>query len=133
MKFVSTRIETEWNNPKLNARLKVIVAEASAYALQRWKWEFTITSIHRNPEEDAALKASGVHSHWRAVDVRTRGRSQKVIDDVAAYINKRWVYDPRRPSLKVCFAEPHGTGPHAHFQVHDNTKRMAEPAKSKPK
>ena len=133
MKFVSHRIEAEWNNPQLNARLKIIVAEASAYALERWKWEFTITSIYRSPEEDAALKASGVHSHWRAVDVRTRGRSQKAIDDVAAYANTRWIYDPKRPSLKVCFTEPHGTGPHAHFQAHDNTKRTDELAEVKPK
>ena len=71
---------------------------------------------------NAALKASGIHCEWRAVDVRTRGRSSAAVEDVARYANEKWVYDPRRPRLRVCFAEPHGTGPHAHFQVHANTR-----------
>ena len=122
MKFASARVEREWQNAKLDARLKSIVTDVAAYARKRWNWEFTITSIYRTPEEDTALQASGIHCEWRAVDVRTRGRSAGEIEDVARYTNANWMYDPKRPRLKVCFKEPHGTGPHAHFQVHQRTQ-----------
>lgn len=97
--------------------------EAAEYARENWAWNFTITSIFRTRAEDAALNASGIHVDWRAVDVRTRGLSQEAVRDVTVYINNRWVYDPTRPNLKVCFSEPHGTGPHGHFQVHPRTRR----------
>jgi hypothetical protein len=123
LKFVSERQEREWNDPKLSKRVKEIVTEASKYAEKKWGWNFTITSIHRTPAEDAALNASGIHVDWRAVDVRTRGQSQEVNADVTNYINGRWAYDPTRPHMKVCFSEAHGTGPHGHYQVHPRTKR----------
>src|SRR5215203_3493208 len=103
--------------------VKTIVNDAAQYAKNKWNWEFVITSIFRTPAEDAALHASGIHVDWRAVDVRTRGQSGEVVDDVTKHINRRWVYDPTRPHLKVCFAEPHGTGPHGHYQVHHRTRR----------
>lgn len=123
LKFVSARQEREWNDPKLARRVKEIVTEAANYAEEKWGWNFTITSIHRTPAEDAALRASGIHVDWRAVDVRTRGQRQEVIDDVTRHINSKWAYDPSRPHMKVCFAEPHGSGPHGHYQVHPRTKR----------
>ncbi len=106
LRFVSARVEREWNDRRLSPKVKAIVNEAAGYAAERWGWNFTLTSIHRTPAEDAALHASGIHVDWRAVDVRTRGRSREAIDDVTRYINRRWIYDPARPNLKVCFAEP---------------------------
>src|SRR5215216_4099443 len=123
LRFASPRQEGEWNDSRLDRKVKEIVTEASDYAEQQWGWRFTITSIFRTPAEDAALHASGIHVDWRAVDVRTRGLSGSVVSDVTNYINGRWVYDPTRPHLKVCFAEPHGTGPHGHYQVHPRTRR----------
>lgn len=123
LKFVSARQEREWNDSKLAPRVKEIVIQAAEYAEEKWGWNFTITSIYRTPAEDAALRASGIHVGWRAVDVRTRGQRQEVIDDVTRFINSKWAYDPSRPHMKVCFAEPHGTGPHGHYQVHPRTKR----------
>jgi hypothetical protein len=123
LRFVSDRVEREWNDPKLSKRVKEIVTEASQYAEETWGWNFTITSIFRTPAEDAALNASGIHVDWRAVDVRTRGQSKEAIDDVTRHTNSRWAYDPQRPHMKVCFSEPHGTGPHGHYQVHPRTRR----------
>lgn len=125
LKFASDRVEREWEDARLSRKLKQMVLEAASYAQERWQWSFTITSIFRNAEEDAALNASGIHVVWRAVDVRTRGQPKAVVDDVTQFINRRWVYDPSRPALKVCFAEPHGTGPHGHYQVHPKTRRAA--------
>ena len=123
LRFVSERVEREWDDQRLSREVKEIVTEASDYAERRWGWNFTVTSIYRTPREDAALRASGIHVDWRAVDVRTRGQSREAVDDVTRYINNRWVYDSTRPHLKVCFAEPHGTGPHGHYQVHPRTRR----------
>jgi hypothetical protein len=123
MKFVSTRVEEEWDDPRLARKVREIVTEAAEYARAKFNWEFTLTSIFRTPAEDAALRASGIHVDWRAVDVRTRGQRQEVIDDVTNHINNAWVYDPTRPNLKVCFSEPHGSGPHAHYQVHPRSRR----------
>lgn len=122
MKFVSDRVEREWLSSQLDARLKAIVSDVAAYARKRWKWEFTLTSIYRTPEEDAALQACGIHCEWRAVDIRTRDRTAEEIEDIARYVNTKWTYDPERPRLQVCFKEIHGTAPHAHFQVHERTQ-----------
>lgn len=121
MNFKSARVRAEWKSPNVDAQLKAIVADAAAYALRQWQWRFTLTSIYRTPQEDAALDASGIHTEWRAMDVRTRGRSAAAVADVAHYANANWIYDPARPHLNVCVVEAHGTGPHAHFQVHPNT------------
>jgi hypothetical protein len=123
MQFVSARQEQEWNDPKLSSRVKEIVNEAAEYAQQHHNWPFTITSIYRTPAEDAALNGHGVHPAWRAVDVRNKDQSDAANAAVTSYINGRWIYDPARPAFQVCFSEPHGTGKHAHYQVHPNTKR----------
>lgn len=122
MRYTSARVKAEWQNPELNPLLKRIVSDVAGYALERWNWHFTATSIYRSPAEDAKLEASGVHAEWRAIDVRTRGRSAETIADVSRYANEKWLYDETRPHLKVCVTELHGTGPHAHFQVHPRTK-----------
>ena len=125
MKFKTesaSRLENEWNNPKLAPMVKEIVIDAAEYAKEKWNWDFVITSIRRTPAEDARLHASGIHVDWRAVDMRTRDQSQQAIDDVANHINKKYAYDPTRPHLKVCFKEIHGNAAHAHYQVHPRTK-----------
>lgn len=121
MKFKTKRIENEWKDDKLAKTLKEIVDEAAKYAKKKWKWDFFLTSIFRTPEEDVALHASGIHTSWRAVDVRTKDQKKEAVDDVSDFINKKWTYDPKRPNMKVCFKEPHGNNIHAHFQVHPNT------------
>jgi hypothetical protein len=122
MRFASARIESEWNDNKLKPILKEIVTDAGQHAAKKWNWEFFLTSIFRTKAEDEKLNASGIHVEWRAVDVRTKDQTAAAINGLAAYVNNKWIYDPLRPNLKVCFKEPHGTGSHAHFQVHPNTK-----------
>lgn len=125
MKFkpeIASRLEKEWNDIKLVPLVRAIVEDAAQHALVKWKRDFMVPSIHRTSEEDAALNASGIHVEWRAIDVRIRDQSPQSVDDVANYINNKYVYDPARPSLKVCFKEPHGSGVHAHFQVHPKTR-----------
>jgi hypothetical protein len=89
----------------------------------RWDWRFFVTCIFRTKEEDAVLEGSGIHTAWRGLDVRTRDISRDAVQDLTDHINDQWVYDPRRPTLVVLYSRPHGSGPHAHFQVHPNTTR----------
>lgn len=124
MKFASLRIEAEWNDPRLSPMVRAIVTEAADHALERYEWEFTLTSIQRSDEEDQALGGSGVHVAWRAVDVRTRDRHIWMAERVGEWINERWRYDSRRPRLQCCVYKPHGTGRHLHVQVHPNTRRV---------
>jgi len=93
-----------------------------------------ITSIYRTPGEDAALGASGIHTTTphRALDASITALGSTVEERwrraraVATQLNALWVYDPNRPTLKVCVAQPHGTGPHLHVQVHPRTRRRAD-------
>ena len=85
------------------------------------------TSIYRTPEEDAALGASGIHATepHRAWDVDIPDKMFQVEADIIANeVNRRWVYDPARPSLEVVVSKLHGTGTHFHLQVHPNTRRV---------
>lgn len=91
-----------------------------------------ITSLNRSRQRDRQLGGSGVHAAgppWRAVDIgirvldTVRGGAQTEAERLADLVNSMWVYDPTRPHLPVCYAKPHGDGPHIHLQVHHLTRR----------
>jgi hypothetical protein len=86
-----------------------------------------ITCIFRSSAEEAAAGGkSGIHAlstPYRAIDIGAKEFTQAEIDAAAAAVNTQWVYDPARPEKQVCFAEPHGTGPHFHLQVHPSTRK----------
>lgn len=115
--FAGARIEAEWGDKHVHPLLRGIFTEVVEYAFPRWAWIPHVTCIWRSQAEDAALQGSGIHCVWRAIDVRTKDVQPAAVADVVAWTNSRWVYDPARPSMVVCYAKPHGTGPHAHFQV----------------
>jgi len=81
------------------------------------------TSIYRTPAEDAALSGSGVHTAFRAIDIISHPWRQGIADHAAAATNAEWVYDPKRDDLRCVLSAAHGTGAHAHIQVHPNTRR----------
>lgn len=124
------RLNIAWGNfkeiPHIHPTLMSVVGDW----IDMWPvGEMWVTSMNRTREEDAAMGASGVHSAgppWRALDVRVKslpGDYQHVAEELARRLNSMWVYDPSRPSFNVCFAQLHGTGPHAHLQVCDATVR----------
>jgi len=84
-----------------------------------------VTCIYRTKEEEiAAGGKSGIHTvgpFYRAIDLGAREFTQEAVSAAAAKINVLWEYDPSRPEKVVCYAEPHGSGPHFHLQVHPNT------------
>ena len=76
----------------------------------------TITSLYRIGDQ-------GVHGTLplRAVDVRCHNQEMgKVIE---TWTNKHYIYDRKRPGMKVCLFHDVGRGWHLHFQVHSNTKK----------
>ena len=82
-----------------------------------------VTCIFRTPLEDKALGGTGIHSSWRAVDIRTAagGISDATVDDVVQWANSHYCYNPKVPRIPVAYAKPHGSGPHLHIQVHPST------------
>ena len=82
-----------------------------------FRMEFEVTSLFR-------MDDPGCHGTLpcRAMDL---GCKDHVIGErVADYLNKRWIYDPTRPS-KVCaiYHTKKGGQPHIHVQSHPSTKR----------
>lgn len=87
----------------------------------------TLTSLNRPKTEDDKLGGSGIHvvgPPWRAVDVAFK--SWEEAQEVAALVNAKWIYDPKRPQMKVAYAKKHGTGPHIHLQVHPRTIKIVD-------
>lgn len=77
--------------------------------------EFTISSIYR-------IDDSGVHGTLPVRGLDLRCRSLEIGISIEALINKKWVYDPKRPGKKCCFLHGHDSNLHFHLQVHPNTE-----------
>ena len=120
--------------PRLDRRLVEITDDAlAAWPIARCYG----SSIHRtDAENDAAGAKTRIHvvtpsSGLRALDLSGHNVGGTVEDRwracgrVASTINRKWIYDPARPNIKVAFAAKHGTAPHVHLQVHRNTRRAA--------
>lgn len=115
--FRDDRVREEWASGKLDPLLTSIFLYAARYASDFLHHTLLVTCIWRSEAEDAALGGSGVHKQWRGIDVHADTWADPHANAVAAWVNQRWIYDPLRPSMKVALWEPHGTGPHLHFQT----------------
>jgi len=86
--------------------------------------DLIVGDIYRTEaEETVAGGISGIHRvgpPYRAIDVRVTnltGDHQAAAAAIGEMINRRYVYDPARPTKLVAVTQPHGTGPHVHLQV----------------
>ncbi len=60
----------------------------------------------------------------RGIDLRVRFYgSLEQANKIKDWINKRWEYDPKRPTIKVVIIHDSGEGIHFHVQVHPRTRR----------
>lgn len=123
--FPTIRLFREFND--IDARLHEI-----ALSLVERYWPdptkpARVTCIFRTQaEEIAAGGKTGIHTlspPYRAIDFGAREFTQAQIDAAAEKLNADWIYDPARPGKLVCFAAPHGDGPHFHLQVHPSTRK----------
>jgi len=62
----------------------------------------------------------------RAIDLRSwcYESDQKALE-ITHWINRRWVYDPKRNHLDVAIIHDSGQGAHMHLQVHPRTTRRS--------
>lgn len=74
----------------------------------------------------------GVHGTipCRGLDVRSRIYADRA-EAIAAAINRKFVYDPQRPHLKVAVLHGKGKNRHLHLQVHPATTLRAAGEKAK--
>ena len=78
-------------------------------------FEFMETSRYR-------INDDGVHGTLPVRGIDLRNRSLEVGIAIEAWINKFWIYDPKRPAKKCCFLHGHDSNLHLHLQVHPNTE-----------
>jgi len=70
-------------------------------------------------------KDAGVHSTdpVRGIDLRSRNYTAEQTQTMKDFINKAWIYDPKRPAMKCCIVHDVGRGIHFHVQTHPRTAR----------
>jgi len=101
------------------------VLDDAVYCAVKLGWRLVLTCIYRTPTEDADLGGSGIHSTkpHRAVDIRTKDVDSRLVRDLEKYLDERWIYDPKRSKIPLCYTAPHGNAPHMHLQVCQATER----------
>jgi len=122
---VSPRVKLELDC--IDAQNKILgdVLEDALTIAARLGWRLVLTCVYRTPTEDADLGGSGIHSTkpHRAVDIRTKDVDARLVRDLEKYLDERWIYDPKRSKIPLCYTAPHGNAPHMHLQVCQATER----------
>ena len=122
LRFASDRIETQFLSGRMHPKLAWLLLAVAQDSFAQHGYRPMLTSIYRTPSEDSAVGGHGIHSTWRACDIRVSDMSDKVRDTVFATAG-RFVYDPDRPALAVAILEQNAiAGPHIHLQVHHKTQ-----------
>ena len=115
--YGNQKLETEFQDTRLDPRLKAIVLLATAYTFYKFGEVLWLTSVYR-PDDP------GVHGLWRGVDLdNDAGLNKSQKQEICDYINWLFTYDPERSKFKVCLYHTvlGRGGDHLHFQVHPNT------------
>jgi len=81
--------------------------------------EFAVELVGQRLVITSVRRQSGVHGLLRAVDVVPEDRDIEVMEKIRTEINKRWEYG-KKP-YQVVPKVRHGTAPHVHIQVRDDT------------
>ncbi len=76
----------------------------------------TLTSLYRIP---IGIPTS-VHEVIPLRGVDERCHIIVLGNEIKARLNERWIYDPTRPTKKVCRFHDVGQGLHLHYQVHNS-------------
>jgi len=83
------------------------------YAHNELDVSLEVTSIWR--------PGSGVHTLYRGIDIVPVDRSVTKMEKIRAAVNN--AYDYGKDEFEICPPVRHGTKPHNHLQVRDETKR----------
>ena len=78
------------------------------------RWGLMITESFRPQRHPNDLHGT---DPVRALDLRYWFYSPELAHEIAEHINKRFIYDPSRPEMKVAIIHNTGSGMHFHIQV----------------
>ena len=125
--FLEPRFLREFD--EIDPRLRKLFYDV-VYNLWPEKVPVTITSIYRTSEENVATGGHPFSVHTvkptRGMDLRIWQLTPQDIARIPRALNEKYVYDPRRPTMPVCYSRPHGSGPHFHLQTHPGTRLRLE-------
>jgi hypothetical protein len=95
----------------------IIMASEVISMIRAFNKKLVLTSSFREGDP-------GVHGSFRGLDFRTHELRSSEIENIVEKINSRYIYDPKRPEMKVLMYHDIGKGLHLHLQSHPNTVRV---------
>ena len=147
MIFKTHKISEEWKLLEIkNPLLYGMAMDAEGWLIKEAKKTPVCTSIYRSDKEQIKIYPAyykrfrkprpSVHMYWRGLDIRTivwqykgykRYYEPMVIEGLLEYINKKYMYDPKRLKLKCLDWHTVPTSvEHLHFQTHPRSYRVYE-------
>jgi len=98
--FKTERQALEWENPRLDRRLRVITYALAGFTFDNFGKPLLITEIKREEAErreiykdDPELREKlGVHEVWRAIDYRLKGFTPEEIAKMVKFLNDNFIY-----------------------------------------
>jgi len=137
--FKTDRQKTEFADPNIDSRVRVILFAVSGYAEHTYQRDVEITEVFRTQEEQNdiyTVKALpeiaeqykvhpwySVHQFWRGVDFVMRGAHIEEVEAMEKWVNGNFVYT--HLSVKTALEHNMGAGLHIHIQVdNDNVTEI---------
>lgn len=126
------QLEKEWNDVRLDNRLRFIVYAISGYIKEYYNLNLLITEIYRTQEmQDEYYKDDprymihkwdSVHQYWRGIDIRSSEMSQGQIHELVTWVNNQIIYG--KEGIYTVKFHSVGIGYHFHIQVSGNNETV---------
>lgn len=127
IQFANERIKEEFNNPKLDNRLKIIVYALAGFINFNFSKALVLTGIFRTQEEQDEIykdnfqyqkeKWSSVHQFGCGTDCSIKYFTDDELQKIGIFLDKL-EYDKSRPTKKCWLIHDIGLGRHGHIQVY---------------
>ena len=121
IKFKTEREKLEYPLlQKNNIKLFFILNDVATYVANKFKKDIVVTEIFRTEEENLAIygyQKSNVHMYWRGVDLRSSTFTPEEIEDVVAYVNKKYPYDKKETHKTALYHMVDNNSYHFHLQT----------------
>jgi hypothetical protein len=113
IEFKENSLKDEFDDPKLDTRVRAIVLALAGFVKYEFGKDITITSVWRTKTTD-----SGVHEAWRAVDVRSIYFTDSEINEILLFLNNFFYgKSVSGEDLQTAICHDVGQGQHLHIQV----------------
>ena len=111
MRFKTPEIKAQFDNPKLDFRVKFIIYAIDSYMLNNFYYDITITEIWREHLHDG-----DIHSEFRAIDLRISDMSRFNLDNLLWFID-HLIYTGEKNTRMVHNVDVSLPPDHIHIQV----------------